>query len=322
MHAPAAAPIQRPQDYFSSEEIHRLKRLSPWRSTWLIVHCWGVIVGTWVLVAWWTNPLTVLLGIVIIGARQLGLGILSHDGAHFSLYRNKRLNDWVCEWILSRPLLGASIHAYRRSHLKHHRNTQQANDPDLPLSAPFPVSGASLRRKIVRDLTGRTGLKQYGAVLRRAFAEDDEHRGIAGRARKGLRELGPNLVINIGFLAAFALAGVWYLYFLLWWVPALTWNRLVTRIRNIGEHAGVPDDADPLRNTRTTRANLLERAVMAPYFVNFHLEHHLFVSCPCYRLRQAHRLLLRKGYVPRMEIQPGYPTMLRGVTTSPAATAG
>ena len=322
MNAKAAAPVQRPRDFFTNEEIQRLKRLSPWRSTWLIAHCWGVIVGTWILVGIWTNPLTVLLGIVIIGTRQLGLGILSHDGAHFCLYRNRRLNDWMCEWLLSRPLLGGSIDGYRRSHLKHHRYTQQPEDPDLPLSAPFPVSRASLLRKILRDLTGRTGIKQYGDAIRRAFAADERHRGFAARTRRGLRALGPNLLINVGFLAAFALAGAWYLYFLLWWVPALTWNRLVTRIRNIGEHGAVPDDGDALRNTRTTLANLLERALVAPYFVNYHLEHHLFVSCPCYRLPRAHRLLLEKGYGPRMEIQPGYLTMLRGVTLSPGAATG
>ena len=322
MNAPTASRIQRPQDYFSSGEIARLKQPSAWRSTWLILHCWGVIVGTWVVVGLWTNPLTVLLGILIVGTRQLGLGILSHDGAHLSLYRNKALNDWVCEWILSRPLLGGSIDRYRRYHLKHHRYTQQPEDPDLGLSAPFPISRASFRRKVLRDLTGRTGLKQYGAAVRGAFAADELHRGFAGRARKGLTQLGPNFLINLVLFGGFALTGVWYLYFLLWWVPALTWNKLVSRIRNIGEHAGVPDDDDPLRNTRTTLANVLERAFLAPYFVNYHLEHHLFVSCPCYRLRQAHRLLLAKGYGPRMEIQPDYPTMLRGVTTLSNAAPG
>ncbi len=315
MNASAAASLPRPQDFFAEAEVQRLKRRSPWRSTWLIVHCWAVIVGTWVMVGLWTNPLTVLLGIVVIGARQLGLGILSHDGAHFCLYRNKAVNDWVCEWVLSRPMLGGSIDAYRRYHLKHHRYTQQQEDPDLTLSAPFPVSGPSLRRKILRDLSGRTGLKQYGSAIRLAFVADDQHRGFVGRARKGLGRLGPNILINLAFFAGFALAGEWYLYFLLWWVPALTWHKLVSRIRNIGEHAGVPDDDDRLRNTRTTLANLLERALVAPYFVNYHLEHHLFVSCPCYRLREAHRLLLARGYGPRMEIQPDYLTMLRGVTT-------
>jgi fatty acid desaturase len=174
----------------------------------------------------------------------------------------------------------------------------------------------------MRDLTGRTGVKQYGALTRGAFAADDTHRSVMGRTRKGLSRLGPNILINLVLLAGFSLAGVWYLYFLLWWVPALTWNKLVSRIRNIGEHAAVPDDHDRLRNTRTTVANLLERAFMAPYFVNYHLEHHLFVSCPCYRLRQAHRLLLHKGYGPSMEIQPSYLAMLRQATTLPLAATG
>lgn len=298
-----------------------LRGPSAWRSTWLIVHCWGVIVGTWVLVALWPNPLTVIAGVLVIGARQLGLGILSHDGAHLSLYRNRRVNDRVCEWLLARPMLGAAIDDYRRTHLRHHRYTQQAQDPDLKLSAPFPISAASLRRKVWRDLSGQTGIKQYGALIRSAFAADASNPGVAGRVRKGLRRIGPNLLINAALLAGFWAAGVWYLYFLLWWVPALTWNKLVSRIRNIGEHAAVPDDDDPLRNTRTTRAGWLERALVAPYFVNYHLEHHLFVSCPCFRLPQVHRMLLEKGYGPRMELQPSYPAMLRRATMRAPAAA-
>ena len=68
---------------------------------------------------------------------------------------------------------------------------------------------------------------------------------------------------------------MWWAYPLLWLVPLLTWMMVITRIRNIAEHAVVPDANDPLRNTRTTKASLLERAFIAPYFVNYHLEHHL-----------------------------------------------
>jgi hypothetical protein len=53
---------------------------------------------------------------------------------------------------------------------------------------------------------------------------------------------------------------------------------VITRIRNIAEHAVVPDANDPLRNTRTTRANFLERLFIAPYYVNYHLEHHLLAG--------------------------------------------
>ena len=51
-------------------------------------------------------------------------------------------------------------------HLQHHKFAQQAEDPDLGLSAPFPITRASLRRKIVRDLTGQTWFKQrFGDCL-------------------------------------------------------------------------------------------------------------------------------------------------------------
>ena len=303
------AQLQRANQIFDKAEIQNLRVLSPWRTTWLIAHCYGVMIATCVAVAVWTNPLTILLAVPIIGARQLGLGILFHDGAHYTLYRNKKLNDWVSEWLLSRPLLSGTVTSYRTYHLKHHRNTQQEDDPDLGLSAPFPISKESFRRKVVRDLTGQTGIKQYGAAIRGAFGPDD----LPWRERLALarRRLGPNLLVNAIIFSAFALGGVWYLYFLLWWLPALTWNRLITRIRNIGEHAAVPDNDDRLRNTRTTLTNWLERAFIAPYYVNYHLEHHLLVSCPCYRLRDAHRVLIGKGLADAMELRPSYPAMLR-----------
>ncbi|MEM9622223.1 MAG: fatty acid desaturase family protein [Pseudomonadota bacterium] len=298
--------LQRAKDIFSEAEIAYLRELSGWRATWALLHCWSVIVLTWVVVALWTNPLTVLLGIMIIGARQLGLGVLSHDGAHFTLYRNRKLNDWVSEWVLSRPFTSGSIDGYRKYHLQHHAHTQQDNDPDLHLSRPFPISPASFRRKVWRDLSGQTGWKQYGAMFREAFRGATRLKALAN----GLRRFGPNIVLNLVFLAGFALAGKWYLYFLLWWVPALTWNRFVTRLRNIGEHAAVPDDNDRLRNTRTIEASWWERAFIAPYGVNYHLEHHLVVNCPFYKLKDAHQILLSKGLAEKMEVRHSYRDML------------
>ena len=307
MHAMAV--LEKPTDFFSRDEIADLRRLSPWRSTWLVVHCWGVILATWAAAVVWPYPWVIVPGILIIGGRQLGLGIIGHDGAHHLLYKNHRLNDWVCEWLLNRPLLGASIVPYRTYHLNHHRFTQQPNDPDLPLSAPFPITKSSFRRKAIRDLTGQTGYAQKAAAIKSAFGKPGER--AASRIAQGVRRLGPNVVINAVFLAGFTWAGHWYLYLLLWVVPELTWHMFISRIRNIGEHGAVPDNDDRLRNTRTTHAGFLERALIAPYFVNYHLEHHLLVSCPCYRLPRAHALLIKKGFGPRMETKPNYLAMLR-----------
>ena len=226
--------------------------------------------------------------------------------AHGALYANRKVNDWVCEWILNRPFTDEKIDTYRKYHVQHHLHTQQENDPDLALSKPFPITKTSFRRKVIRDLTGQTGWDQYGRIVRAAFRGDT----LGARLANAWRRIGPNIVINLVFLAGFAAAGVWYMYFLLWWVPALTWNRFVVRLRNIGEHAVVPDNDDRLRNTRTTIASWWERALIAPYNVQYHLEHHLVVNCPHYKLKDAHQMLIDKGYEAQMEIQRGYKAIL------------
>ena len=309
-----AALRQKPTDYFSRDQIRALRKRSSWHATWLLVHCWGVIVATWAVCALWTNPLVVAVGVVIVGARQLGLTVLNHDGAHHLLYSNRGLNDWVSEWILNRPLFGASVYGYRKSHLEHHKHTQQQGDPDLVLSAPFPITKASFRRKVWRDLSGQTGWKQRKEIFVSAFRRTGGP--ISNRFHRAAYRLGPNLLINVGFLAGFAACGVWYLYFFLWLLPSMTWLLFISRLRNIGEHACVVDNDDRLLNTRTTRASWLERVFIAPYWVNYHLEHHLLVSCPCYRLRRAHRILMDGGHGPAMDLQPSYAQVIRLATAA------
>ncbi len=41
----------------------------------------------------WTNPLSFIIAVIVIGGRQLGLVILMHDAAHRALFKNTRLND-------------------------------------------------------------------------------------------------------------------------------------------------------------------------------------------------------------------------------------
>jgi fatty acid desaturase len=207
---------------------------------------------------------------------------------------------------LNRPFTDEKIDNYRKYHVVHHANTQQENDPDLVLSKPFPITKSSFRRKVIRDLTGQTGWDQYGRIVKAAFKGDT----LAEKLKHAWPRIGPNVLINLAFLAAFASAGVWYMYFVLWILPAFTWNRFVVRLRNIGEHAVVPDNDDRLRNTRTTLASWWERVLIAPYNVHYHLEHHLVVNCPHYKLADAHRMLLDKGFGEKMEIQPSYRAVL------------
>lgn len=303
--------------YLTLEQTRALGAKSDVAGALLVLHAWALIAGTMALFVWWPNPFTFLLAVMVIGGRQLGLAILMHDAAHGLLFADRRLNDWVGTWLCAWPVF-TSLTLYRPYHLQHHRFTQQPEDPDIGLSAPFPISRASLRRKIVRDLTGRTAYLRRGDQIRRAMGPADAPVGTR-LVRLWRKEKGP-LLVNLGLFALLAALGYWWLYPVLWLLPLATWYQLVSRIRNIAEHAVVPDNDDPLRNTRTTYANPLMRLLVAPYWVNYHLEHHLFMFVPCWRLAQAHRALIDAGRRHDMEIKPGYLAVLKAATSGLGGT--
>lgn len=303
--APAAGQLLRP------EQIAVLRERSDWRGLALVAHAWLVIALAMALVAAFPHPLSWLAAIPIIGSRQLGLLILMHDGAHGMLAKRVWLNRLLCQLGCAWPTL-ADADAYRRYHLRHHAHTMQPADPDLILTGHYPISRASLWRKLRRDLLGLTGYAQRRAQFTAALGAADW--AWWRRLAHFWQALGPQCLVNLALAVLLTQAVGWYAWPLLWLLPLLTWQQLVLRVRNIAEHAAVPDGNDPLRNARSVRANWLERAFIAPYWVNYHLEHHLLMWVPCYRLPALHAMLLANGLGPRMALCGGYREVLAEVT--------
>jgi fatty acid desaturase len=244
---------------------------------------------------------------MLIGSRQLGLAILMHDAAHQALARTHWLNEFLGSWA-SGDAVAADLYAYRPYHLKHHARTQQADDPDLALSAPFPITRRSLARKMLRDLSGQTGFKQRRAQIKAALGKPEWP--LRQRLAHFGARLGRPLIVNGLLLALLSAIGYWWLYPALWLVPLFTWYMAVTRIRNIAEHAMVPDNDDAFRNARTTYASPLVSVFLAPYWVNYHVDHHLLMWVPCFNLPKLHALLTAKGLQPKMEVRPNYWSVL------------
>jgi fatty acid desaturase len=253
------------------------------------------------------------------------------------------LNNWLGEWP-SGAAVGSDLQSYRAYHLTHHRFTQQPEDPDLGLSDPFPTSSASLWRKVVRDMTGQTFFKQRSsqfrmaakglrAMLKGASVGSEKRSTVAGtpfnKQEQSGNGLGPPDTAGIAvaktvgrfltvqaILLSLSLALWGWAPYLLWLVALATTFQLFLRIRNIAEHACTTTGSDdPFTHARTTYANTLERITVAPYWVNFHSEHHLFMGVPCYSLPRAHTLLGKGNYHQRMTIEPNYFSVLRRVTT-------
>lgn len=330
---PAKVATIRPLDIFARADWVALTRVSRWRGAWLVAHAWLVILASLAATMWlWSMawPLGLIaapVAIAIIGGRQLGLAILMHDAAHALLLRNRAWNNRLGQWLCAAPV-GTDLHAYRAYHLTHHLYTQTQADPDLGLSAPFPVTRASLRRKFLRDLTGQTFVKQRWAQLRAAFTGDtpvspadptataDDEPTIDDTANVFVRAATLRFLLVHAILlgASIAITGTAW-PFALWLVALATTFPLFLRIRNIAEHACTPTDSgDPFSHARTTRAGRLARATVAPYWVNFHSEHHLFMGVPARSLPRVHALLAADHHA-RMTIAPGYRAVLASVVT-------
>jgi Fatty acid desaturase len=190
MSAPFAADSHRvpARELVTPEQLATLRQRQEWKGIALIAHAWAIIFASMALVAVFPNPLTYVLAVMLIGSRQLGLAILMHEGAHRCFSRNEARNMALSQWLCAYAIFADTL-AYRRYHLTHHANTQQENDPDLVLSAPFPITKASYRRKFWRDITGKTGYEQRKAQLHNALG--DPAWPIARRLRHCRERLGP-----------------------------------------------------------------------------------------------------------------------------------
>ncbi|MEM8692315.1 MAG: fatty acid desaturase family protein [Pseudomonadota bacterium] len=296
--------------YLTPDEIRPMGERSDVAGFLLIVHCWGVILLSVGLYALFPHVITFILAVLLIGSRQLGLAILMHEAAHNAMFRTRWLNEFVGEWLCGRPIL-AELGAYRHYHLTHHRFTQTDKDPDLLLSEKFPTSRASLIRKFTRDLTGQTGVKQLAAQILMSFrlaGDDDAIEAAKTDAAQAFKasDLWKSLPVFFGIMILLGIIGEWWWGLAFWLLPYLTWFQFVLRVRNIAEHGATEESEDPFRNVRTTLAGPIARTFIAPYWVNYHLEHHMIMHVPCWRLRKLHDLLQSKGLGNQMNIARSY----------------
>jgi fatty acid desaturase len=332
----SATPVEMPAetrrkvtDLFSRDEIKRLTARSDLMGFWAVGSAWAVIAAAFALMAWgstqsWAIAIPVfVVGLCLLGGRQLCLAILMHDASHGTLFKTKWLNDTFADWTCARPIWN-DLMKYRAHHFIHHTRTGTAEDTDISLTEPFPCSRASLLRKFARDLSGLTGLKFFvgrflmdTGYLKWTIANDVTwlpRDGITPlkRAAMLVRNGVPTALVNGLLFAALWAAGHPWL-FAAWLFAYMSPFSLFVRIRSMAEHACTEKTTDMFRNTRSTRAGWLARATVAPIHVNYHIEHHVMASVPYFRLPLMHRLLRARNAVPE---SPGYLEVLRLVSSA------
>lgn len=309
------------RDYLSKEELAELRTANNARGLWMFVFNWLVIVGCFVVLASSLHWLFKVVALLLIGGRQLGLGILLHECSHQAFFSTVRLNRFVGHWFAGMPML-IPFDFYRPYHLKHHAKTGTEEDPDLGNIEQYPVSKASFVRKVLRDVFGLSGIKmlygmlffvlpgRQGSTVSLGTNEQD-----GAYNQSGLKNYTQVLVFHSVVIALLYALGQPLLY-LYWWVAFIFFYPFIVRLRQIAEHGAMPAFAsDDVRDTtRTTIARWWERALFAPNFVNYHCEHHFLPTVPSYNLPKMHTWLKVRGFYqdkPKALVERGYAEIVR-----------
>jgi fatty acid desaturase len=269
--------------------VRELSAIDPFRSIAAIAAEWTGIILAIVLYQRFLHPIVLPLIVIWIGARQHALAILMHEGAHYLLFKNRRVNAVVSELFLGWPVF-ITARTYRPSHFAHHRHVNTEKDPDLMRKQrwasewEFPKSWGALVALLARDVFGlRTG---------QLFSDFGDMGDQTNTTEKRFDFYGvARTLYYVTILSVVTYFRLWPMFLLLWVLPILTWVKMIMRIRSIAEHFAV--DHDTYAQTRTTLPSFLERLLVAPRNINFHIEHHLYPSVPFFRLPQLHALLMK-----------------------------
>ncbi|GAA2107251.1 fatty acid desaturase family protein [Streptomyces synnematoformans] len=226
-----------------------------------------------------------LLAAGYIGIRQRHLANLVHECVHSKLLAGRRGNRLV-GYVLT-ALLGEGFLPYRNSHLVHHAKLGSDEDPMFQsyragnIRAAKPTRRSFVLRAVARNAVWHLPKNAVLTLVTRA--PDEPWRAFA--ARTGLW--------------AGVVAVCWPLgaapYFLLYWVlPALFVRPVVNWLTDLGNHAGVIENTDPLLQTRGWTSHWLTRHLLGNHLDDmYHPIHHWCPQIPWRRLPEAAALAAR-----------------------------
>ncbi len=277
-----------------------LREIPNTRAALAVGATWAELLGVMTAAAWLNNPLMYGVAFIEGGRSVMKLNILGHEAAHRTLFSNRKANDFVGRWVLSYP--GWSpFDLYRRTHINHHRDEFGPKEPDTGLYANYPITKASMKRKLVRDATGQSGWRLL--------------KGLGRAAKKGKGKTHARRILGVqagSFVVATAL-GHPLMWIFCWFGPYMTYWRVINRLRSISEHGGMTRSQDRRETTHHVEQHQLAKFFMVPFSVGWHLAHHVDMGVPCWNLEKFHAELVESGYVTPAYTWPSYRSLWKAL---------
>lgn len=293
-----------PSSLLSRDVRARLTSLSPLKMASCLAIDFGLIAFAVLVCEAFANPVVYVLGVMLIGGRQAGIGDIGmHHGVHRTLVRNRKLNDLLgrtLSWLVAAPIL-TGYDAYRNHHLNHHRDANTHEDPDHEyFERVYEMPRWKAALLLVAPLTGVL------YVL-----------AIANNFRKSLRTKPLKvLVVSLGIVALIVGCYLgWYLCRLLvcyWFVPLATWGVFANQIRALAEHYPESEfqrgnDFPDVFRTREIINSWFDQCFLVTRGLNYHLSHHLCSQVPFYNLHELQQELAKSPlYQQHAHVTRGY----------------
>lgn len=235
-------------------------------------------------ISFWFYP----LALIFIGSRFRAFDNLLHEASHAKLFRNKFFNKWVTLIFCAFPV-GNSLHAYRESHLTHHRTLgDPKNDPDYLRYIELGVDKFPLPKKdLVKHFLGVFCLLHLPTYLPGIFKTFGHTQGMPRD------EVIAKIVFYSTGLFVIAYFNLWYEFLLFYIVPFFTTFQIIRYLAEIVEHAGLYGTSDKVMEiSRNTFCGPLAEFILFPHADNYHLVHHLLPGVPHYAMKEVHEILL------------------------------
>jgi len=301
------------------KDVQNLSEVSSLKASSVIFQQWVCIILAWsftlMILYWFTGTINILqavsklnitetatvfliylCAIVIIASRQHALGILMHDGTHYRLFKNRVVNDVICDFFCSFPI-GFSTNLYRREHIPHHQFVNSEKDPYVQSMSQdsdwdWPKTQFDCLKIFVSDLLAINTAKwlnvlSHWMTASNFFKVKERKPLVSQRERICFLSF---VACLLGFLW---ITGGWLQFLIFWIVPGYTFLTMFTRIRSVAEHLMLENEHE-LNRTRHVDGTWFERATIAPLYINYHIAHHLFPLVPFYNLPKLHERLMEE----------------------------
>jgi fatty acid desaturase len=292
------------------------------RSASMIILQWLVILAS----AWFAirsgHWAVYVVAMVVIGTRQQVLLVLVHEAIHNLLFSKRWMNDLVSDLFVAFPV-GISTHLYRHSHFQHHRHTNTTADPDFVFQQEdtdqhFPKTPVGFAWLMLKSLMLLNAPRMTRFISRWMPGPN-----LVGSIPRRVYPLHARILYVVWMIALLTTLTATDLIgdvLILYVAPALLWANVFNRIRSMAEHCGVPM-THQLNSTRTVVPSFLDRLIIAPVGVSYHLEHHLFPYVAGHNLPKLHAELMRDpDYQRAAHVTRSYLGVFRELTAAPNLT--